>query len=133
MSATVKNPLADLLAEKGVLLADGATGTNLFDMGLTSGDPPEEWNVTEPDKIRALHGRRIKIGGFMLFFHSTSTGWFWEDDHSKALDWNAACRRRACLFGRACRFDRRQGRWDGCVLDGLGVRAAGDGNPRCGA
>jgi methionine synthase I (cobalamin-dependent) len=39
MSAS--NPLADLLSEKGVLLADGATGTNLFAMGLESGEAPE--------------------------------------------------------------------------------------------
>ena len=32
--------LAKLLEDKGVLLADGATGTNLFEMGLTSGDAP---------------------------------------------------------------------------------------------
>ncbi len=33
---TIANPLADLIAEKGVLLADGATGTNLFATGLGS-------------------------------------------------------------------------------------------------
>ena len=38
------NPLSELLAEKGVLLADGATGTNLFAMGLESGEAPELWN-----------------------------------------------------------------------------------------
>ena len=38
------NPITDLIAEKGVLMADGATGTNLFEMGLESGDAPELWN-----------------------------------------------------------------------------------------
>ena len=42
-----------LLSEKQTLLADGATGTNLFEMGLQSGDAPELWNVDEPDKIAA--------------------------------------------------------------------------------
>ena len=37
----MRTSLASLLAAKPVLLADGATGTNLFDMGLTSGDAPE--------------------------------------------------------------------------------------------
>ena len=41
----MSNPLTDLLAEKGTLLADGATGTNLFNMGLMSGDAPEMWNT----------------------------------------------------------------------------------------
>ena len=35
------NPIDALLAEKGVLLADGATGTNLFGMGLEAGEAPE--------------------------------------------------------------------------------------------
>ena len=34
------------------LLADGATGTNLFDMGLMSGDSPELWNEEFPVKIK---------------------------------------------------------------------------------
>ena len=32
------------------LLTDGATGTNLFDMGLMSGDSPELWNEEFPEK-----------------------------------------------------------------------------------
>ena len=44
----MSNPFSDLLAEKGTLLADGATGTNLFAMGLEAGDAPELWNETEP-------------------------------------------------------------------------------------
>ena len=43
------HPLADLIAEKSILLADGATGTSLFAMGLQSGDAPELWNDSEPD------------------------------------------------------------------------------------
>ena len=42
--ATAPNPLSELLAQKGVLLADGATGTNLFAMGLEAGEAPELWN-----------------------------------------------------------------------------------------
>ena len=32
------------------LLTDGAMGTNLFDMGLMSGDAPELWNEKYPKK-----------------------------------------------------------------------------------
>ena len=52
----------DLLAAKGVLLADGAIGTNLFDMGLVSGDAPELWNVDEPEKVIALHRSFVEAG-----------------------------------------------------------------------
>ena len=47
--------LSERLREGRALLADGATGTNLFDAGLESGDAPELWNVDEPDRVRALH------------------------------------------------------------------------------
>ncbi|TJV59228.1 MAG: methionine synthase, partial [Mesorhizobium sp.] len=49
------NPIDALLAEKGVLLADGATGTNLFAMGLEAGEAPELLNETAPDVITSLH------------------------------------------------------------------------------
>jgi len=42
-----------MLAEKRFLLADGATGTNLFSMGLMTGDAPELWNTEHPEKIAA--------------------------------------------------------------------------------
>jgi methionine synthase I (cobalamin-dependent) len=44
------------------LLADGATGTNYFQMGLVSGDAPEMWNDEHPDRVRDLHRRFIEAG-----------------------------------------------------------------------
>ena len=40
------------LEKRNWLLADGAIGTNLFEMGLSNGDAPEIWNETEPQKIK---------------------------------------------------------------------------------
>jgi 5-methyltetrahydrofolate--homocysteine methyltransferase len=62
--------LRDLLAQKGVLLADGATGTNLFEMGLMSGDPPEMWNVDYPERIRALHQSFVDAGADIILTNS---------------------------------------------------------------
>ncbi|MFD0917706.1 betaine--homocysteine S-methyltransferase [Pseudahrensia aquimaris] len=59
-------PLADLIAERGVLLADGATGTNFFDMGLQSGDAPELWNEDEPEKVKALHRSFVEAGADII-------------------------------------------------------------------
>ena len=67
------NALEALLAEKGTLLADGATGTNLFDMGLTSGDPPEEWTLTHPDRIRTLHQRFVEAGSDIILTNSSNS------------------------------------------------------------
>ncbi len=64
---------ADMLARHEVLLADGATGTNLFNMGLMSGDAPELWNTDEPAKIRALYSGAVDAGSD-LFLTNTFGG-----------------------------------------------------------
>ena len=53
---------AAALEAKDVLLADGATGTNLFNMGLQSGDAPELWNTDEPEKIKTLYRLAVDAG-----------------------------------------------------------------------
>ena len=62
--------LAELLATKPWLLADGATGTNLFDMGLMSGDAPELWNVDRPDTIAKLHQLFVDAGADIILTNS---------------------------------------------------------------
>ena len=62
--------LQTLLAEGRPLLADGATGTNLFAMGLTSGDCPELWNAERPDRIRALHQAFVDAGADIILTNS---------------------------------------------------------------
>jgi 5-methyltetrahydrofolate--homocysteine methyltransferase len=64
------NPIDALLAEKGVLLADGATGTNLFAMGLESGEAPELLNETAPEKVAALHRGFVEAGADIILTNS---------------------------------------------------------------
>lgn len=54
--------LTRMLADRDWIMADGATGTNLFNMGLSSGEPPELWNVDQPDNIRALYRGAVEAG-----------------------------------------------------------------------
>lgn len=65
-----QDALSRLLAEKGILLADGATGTNLFDAGLTLGEAPELWNEAEPHKIVALHQGFVDAGADIILTNS---------------------------------------------------------------
>lgn len=64
------NPIDVLLAEKGVLLADGATGTNLFAMGLEAGEAPELLNDGAPEKIAALHQNFVDAGADIILTNS---------------------------------------------------------------
>ena len=67
---TTINPIDALIAEKGVLLADGATGTNLFAMGLPAGEAPEILNETAPETIAKLHQGFIDAGADIILTNS---------------------------------------------------------------
>jgi 5-methyltetrahydrofolate--homocysteine methyltransferase len=62
----VRNSLTGLLETHGVLLADGATGTNYFAIGLESGEPPELWNVDRPENVASLHQRFVDAGADII-------------------------------------------------------------------
>jgi 5-methyltetrahydrofolate--homocysteine methyltransferase len=62
--------LTERLAEHGWLLADGATGTSYFAMGLVSGTPPETWNDEHPDRVVSLHRRFIEAGADIILTNS---------------------------------------------------------------
>lgn len=46
------NPLTKLFETRDWLLADGATGRNLFNLGLEAGEAPEMWNIDKPENIK---------------------------------------------------------------------------------
>jgi len=62
--------LTEMLAEREWILLDGATGTNLFEMGLSSGASPELWNVDHPERVRALHDGFIAAGSDLILTNS---------------------------------------------------------------
>src|SRR5580700_11244705 len=62
--------LTSLLAQRPWLLADGATGSNLFDRGLQSGDAPELWNADHPDRIAGLGRAFIEAGADIILTNS---------------------------------------------------------------
>jgi 5-methyltetrahydrofolate--homocysteine methyltransferase len=66
----MSDPLSALLTERDWLLADGATGTTLFNMGLQSGDAPELWNADHPDRIRALYQGAVDAGSDLFLTNS---------------------------------------------------------------
>jgi 5-methyltetrahydrofolate--homocysteine methyltransferase len=64
------NRFTQLLATRPWLLADGATGSNLFDMGLMSGDAPELWNTAHPERIAKLHQSFVDAGADIILTNS---------------------------------------------------------------
>jgi 5-methyltetrahydrofolate--homocysteine methyltransferase len=66
----VTHALDELLLTRDWLLADGATGTTLFNMGLQSGDAPELWNEEHPDRIAALYQGAVDAGSDLFLTNS---------------------------------------------------------------
>lgn len=104
----MRNPLAELIDEKGVLLADGATGTNLFAMGLMSGEAPELWNESAPEKVTRLHQDFVDSGSDIILTNSFG-----------------GTRQRLKLHGaqdRVFELNRKAARLARAVADGAGRR-----------
>ena len=64
------NKLEELLTTPGPVLLDGAMGTMLMDTGLEQGNPPEEWNVLHPERIREVHRKYIESGSRIILTNS---------------------------------------------------------------
>ncbi|MBF9029790.1 betaine--homocysteine S-methyltransferase [Rhodobacterales bacterium HKCCE3408] len=64
------DPLSRLLAERDWILADGATGTTLFNMGLQSGDAPELWNTDHPERVAQLYRGAVEAGSDLFLTNS---------------------------------------------------------------
>jgi methionine synthase I (cobalamin-dependent) len=58
--------LQTLLDQSAVILADGAMGTMLFDLGLEHGGSPELWNVDQPDRVRSVHRGYLEAGAQLI-------------------------------------------------------------------
>lgn len=62
--------LQDWLSSGKPILLDGAMGTMLMAAGLEAGDPPEEWNVLYPEKVREIHRAYIHAGSQIFLTNS---------------------------------------------------------------
>lgn len=66
----MSNRFLDLLASRPYLLADGATGTNLFAAGLATGEAPDLWVEERPDEVLKLHQSFIAAGSDLILTNS---------------------------------------------------------------
>jgi 5-methyltetrahydrofolate--homocysteine methyltransferase len=67
------NAFSRMLSSRDWILADGATGTNLFNMGLSAGEAPDMWNLEQPGNIRTLYRGSVQAGSD-LFLTNTFGG-----------------------------------------------------------
>lgn len=60
------NKLQSLLNSQAYIVLDGAMGTLLMEMGLEQGAPPEEWNVSHPERLHDVHRRYVDAGSDII-------------------------------------------------------------------
>lgn len=65
-----RDVLRHLLATREWLLADGATGTNLYNMGLAQGEAPDLWCLSHPEKVLSLHRDMVAAGADLILTNS---------------------------------------------------------------
>lgn len=92
----MSDKLAQMLKTRDWVLADGATGTNLFALGLEHGDAPERWNLEETDKVKAHYRSFIDAGSDLVLtntFGGTANRLKLHDMQDKVHEINAAAAR----------------------------------------
>jgi len=92
--------LTPLLAQRPWLLADGATGSNLFHRGLQSGDAPELWNTEHPERIAELERAFVEAGADIILTN-TFGGTRYRLKLHKAGDRVAELNEKAATIARA--------------------------------
>jgi 5-methyltetrahydrofolate--homocysteine methyltransferase len=65
-----------LTSGPGILMADGAMGTLLFEAGLQFGDPPDRWNVEHPDRIGRVHRAYLDAGSRIVLTNTFGSNRF---------------------------------------------------------
>lgn len=99
------NSFADRLNADKVLVADGATGTNLQAVGLLPGTSPEEWVFDQPDRIRALQRSFVEAGSDLILT-CTFGGTRLRLKESRYADQVSELNRRAVDLAREAARDR---------------------------
>lgn len=69
------------LQTDGVLLADGAWGTEFFKRGLMQGSPPDEWNITHPDIVKEITREYLEAGSKIILTNTFGANRFRLEPH----------------------------------------------------
>ncbi len=99
------DPLTKLLQEKDFILADGAMGTNLFDLGLANGEPGEMWNLDKPHLVAQIYQGFVDAGSEIILtntFGANKFRFMLHSDPAQVPEANIAAARIAREVADAC-------------------------------
>lgn len=66
----MNDALSRMLRTRDWILADGATATNLFNMGLASARPSEFWNAEAPERVQQIYQDAVDAGSDLFLTNS---------------------------------------------------------------
>ncbi len=66
----MKTTFGELINGRGPVLADGAMGTMLFELGLDQGEAPERWNLERPEMVKRVHQEYVDAGAQVILTNS---------------------------------------------------------------
>jgi len=88
--------------KKQVLLADGAWGTEFLKRGLKQGDPPEVWNLENPEAVKAVAESYRDAGSLIILTNSFGGNRFQLERHGVTAETREINRIAARLTREAC-------------------------------
>lgn len=91
------------LLKKKRLYFDGGTGTLLQEMGLEGGEPPELWNISNPQKITALHKAYLDAGSDIITTNTFGINKLKYDNFEELIAEGIKCAKKA-ICDRQDRF-----------------------------
>jgi len=94
--------IRDIIKEKRVFL-DGGTGTVLQSMGLPAGKAPEEWSLSYPERIEALHRAYFEAGSNIVATNTFGVNSLKYENSEEYIKAAIKCA-RAAIDGKEDRF-----------------------------
>src|SRR4030095_9211505 len=79
------HPVLQELVSKGPVLTDGAWGTELQTRGLEVGEFPDAWNLTHPDRVKAVADAYVEAGSQVILTNTFGANRFRMGVHAHGL------------------------------------------------
>lgn len=70
------NGLIDSLISAGTVVTDGAWGTQLQALGLATGECPDAWNLSAPDKVKQVAAAYVEAGSDVILTNTFGSNAF---------------------------------------------------------
>lgn len=90
--------------KNSIIVLDGAMGTQLQKAGLPVGVQPEEWNLTRPEAVRAVHKSYLDAGADVILTNTFGANPFKFGNRTEEIVRRAVSLARQSVYGRTDKY-----------------------------